>query len=178
MGMKLSPLRSNTTWTRAEKLKVRTLYLTKGWATGEIALELQREARQVTALVNRQGWAKKRREMDERAIVEAEDQTKARTAEFIESVDARSEEMVEKGFDLAERAGDAKDFVDAARGTQIFVNLKRQAAGMDQQQVGGVTVNLSQIFGGPVGPAEPRRVEPVPPIAVEEPEAKPDLDFA
>jgi hypothetical protein len=167
---------NGSTWTREQKLRVRTLYLVKGWTASEIAEEFVKEPRQVTALVNHQGWAKRRREIEEKAATLAERKAIQDAAEFVESVALRGEEATHQGFDLAGTAagaGDALAFSAAMSGTKNAVALTRQALGIDSTHA-PAGLSLHVVFARPE-PEEPRRVEPLPPEQIE---AGAELEFA
>lgn len=181
MPAKTAKLLNGSTWTREQKLRVKTLYLVKGWTAGEIAEELGKEARQVTNLVNWRGWARKRREMEEKAASVAEQSAIVDAREFVESVAIRGEELAHKGFDVAEKMADKADaigFSAAMSGAKTAVALTRQALGIDATQHAGVNVTLNAVFGAPVAPSEPRPVEKVPPDAIESGAAGDELEFA
>ena len=173
-------IRNGPSFSRAEKLRVRALYLGKGRGPSEIAQTMGKEPRQITNLVNRLGWARKRAEVEARAESEAESEGLESARAFVESVAMRSEALVEKGFDLAENTSDAKTFAFAASGTKTFVGLVRQARSLDALgAVGGPS--LTVIFGNPVAPAESeeRRVSEVGPEQSQAlPSSSPDLDFS
>lgn len=170
------------TFTREEKLRVRTLYLVRGWTAGEIAKELGKEPRQITSLANHRGWAKRRREIEEKAARVAENAAIIDAKEFVEAVAIRGEEMAMKGFDVASaRAdeGDALGFSAAMSGTKTAVALTRQALGIDATQSAGQGVTLNMVFGAPVeAVSEPKPVEKVAPEAIEPGDSGDDLEFA
>ena len=173
-------LRNGPSFSRAEKLRVRALYLGKGRTPSEIAELLGKEPRQITNLCTRIGWTIRRKALEDHseAAIELEGLESSRA--FIESVAMRSEAMVEKGFDMAEETKDAKTFAFAASGTKTFVGLVRQARSLDALgAVGGPS--LTVIFGNPVAPAESaeRRVSEVGSEQAHAlPSPSPDLDFS
>lgn len=177
----ISRINNGTAFSREEVLKVRTLYLAKGWTSSEIAAKLGKETRQVTAMVNRRGWAKRRREIEEKAAALAEQAAIVDAKEFVESVAVRAEELTHKGFDVAEKMaddGDAIGFSAAMSGAKTAVGLVRQALGIDATQNAGVSVTLNAVFGAPVASeSEPKPVEKVAPDprTIEDGET---LDFA
>lgn len=180
MAANVVRFKSGPSFSRQEKLRARTLYLVKGWTPSEIAEELGKEPRQISNLVNHQGWAKARREAEEKAAAKAENAAISNAQAFVESVAIRSEEMADRGFDLAEKAAageDFKGFAMAASGTKTFVGLTRQALGMDSQSAGGISITVNAIHGEPIE-VQAKPVEETAQKALESADAETDLDFA
>ncbi len=100
-------------------------------------------------LAYKQGWAAKRRQAESLAIAGAEIQAAQAISSAIESIAIRSEELTERGFDLAEQAADecdCKGFAMAAKGAQIFNGLFRQAHGLDAKQAGEASASLTLVY--------------------------------
>lgn len=127
-------IRSGKTYSRTLKLKVRRLYLIDGLSPKEISEKTDIPPQAVTNMANKHGWAAQRREAGIKASAQAEDQARAAISEALESVATRTEELVERGLDLAEHTADerdAKGFAMAAKGVQSFHAVWRLARGVD-----------------------------------------------
>lgn len=155
------------TWTRNLQTKVRSLYVLHGLSPKEISDKLGCvDARQVRNLIHRRGWAKaKAKAQAELAQRETAELAKAgdEIAEFVESVAIQSEELVEKGFNMARGAIDAKEFAFAAQGTKTFVQLARQAQGLDAKASKATSrqQTVAVVFGRFPGQGEPIQSAPI-----------------
>jgi len=143
-------------WTRADKLKCRSLYLVRGQNPTEIGVKLGKSASAISTLCCREGWAAMRREAELAAAAEADraalNDIRTRAQDFAASVADQGEELVEAGFDLTRTAaekGNAKDFAFAASGTGKLVTLTRRAMGMDAGTLN--VANLNVFLGQPKG---------------------------
>jgi hypothetical protein len=159
-------LEKNKKWTRAEKFKVRRLYLVRGLSPKGIAEQMHSTPAAISQMANREGWSALRRETEEKAANAADaiavQDINARQVALTASIADQGEELVEMGFELARHAAsekDAKGFAMVAGGIGKTIGFTRQALGMDA--VNSVNVaNLSVIFANPIGDAPPRSCSP------------------
>lgn len=153
------------TYSRATKLKVRTLYLVHGLSPQEISEKVGITRQSVSNLAFKNGWAEQRRIRECQALARAEDRAAQAAGEFVESVVVQSQELAEEGFKRARGAEDGKEFALAMKGTQIAVQLARQGMGLDANQgaAGARAASLTVVFGAPFAEAAPEKVteEPV-----------------
>lgn len=156
----------------AQKMRVRGLVI-EGFSDTDIATELNIEPATVVSWVSQYKFDELRKpnptpeEMKERQryALEQREQWKAK-------VSTESAAMSVDGFKLAREkleSGDARGFNDAARGLNTFVQLTRQAEGMDndaKDKRGGDTINfwVARIGEGGIvdTKAEPIDVTPKP----------------
>lgn len=117
----------------------------RGDSTLAISARVGLTLEEVESTIKREGWAVS---MQPRPNVDM-GSTEPTHAEFVDkwrrSVAAQSRHLVFRGFDLAEDSadkGDAVGFSCAARGVKSFVDMARQAEGMDANTISNQTINL------------------------------------
>lgn len=151
-------------YSRKTRLKAERLYLANGLSPKEIAAKLGITAQAVSNLAYKHGWAEKRRRRESQALAHAEDRVSAVALDFVESVALQSQELAEKGFKLArEVSGEdrEKNFAMAMKGTQIAVQLARQAMGIDAKSGPGTRDGAAMLVFCRFGDATEKRAEPV-----------------
>jgi len=156
---------SRPSYSRKTRLKVERLYLANGLAPKEIAERVGISAQAVSNLVYKHGWAEKRRQKEAAVLARAEDRVSTSSLEFVESVAVQSQELAEKGFQMARQvSGDDREkaFAMAMKGTQIAVQLARQAIGLDAKGgAAGAREHAATFVFCRFGEASEKRAEPV-----------------
>lgn len=160
---------ASSTWDRKTRLKAKRLYCIEGMSPKEISKRTRVPVQTVSNWAWRYGWTRKRQEAETKALAQVEDQARAEIVAALDSVAARSEELVERGLDLAESAadeGDAKGFAMAAKGVQSLHAVWRQAKGIDAKGAAGtgapqLTVIYNQ-FGDAGAAAQPVEIKASP----------------
>ncbi len=139
-------------FTREDQMAIQRLYLVQAMQPHQIADKLFFKAKQVQSLITRKGWAKMRKEHDQRinklaaskmSVIEGDHEA------FVESVRIQSQELVEKGLKRARSASDGKDFSGYASGVKAFYDTYERVTGLANDAKQGAVSTLNLIFVTP-----------------------------
>lgn len=136
------------------RLRIRNLYLTQGLSDSVIAKRVNLTIIQVRGIIRREGLPELRKPRKLSLTQAADARTQEQVGELIETFARETEELALGGMQRARECIDsqseyaAKDFSSWSSGVRNFIQVARQARGLDTEgQRGNATHNLNVFVG-------------------------------
>lgn len=149
---------------RMEILAIKSMYILQNMTAGQIAAQVGKTPPQIGGLIAAEGWGPMRRKINDTAARTEEERATVIKAGFLQAVGVQSEELAERGMEMARTAantGDTKGYMYAASGTKTFVGMARVAMGLeDERQAHNASLSFILATPLPIGTPRPSLESP------------------